>query len=269
MSQPNLLEAFDLLTHAAQIRERLASSAAEVEKRRAMAREARWLREAEETLGEAVKEHAPLLERALALAQLSPARVERAQALQIQWVEALEKLQAGITFHASSRAPVLEALFPGKQKLLALRRAEPGAIEKYSEALEKRLTASYVKRMFAQEPFAFAPPVVEEIRAAFARWQAAVAEPVPPADAGELSQALLAAASRSERLLGQAKLLAAAALIPLEGAYESSGIGAKPRRRVREKPEAPAAPEQAPAPEQQPKAKGRRRRQGETEVEIR
>ncbi|MBI3185834.1 MAG: hypothetical protein HYZ28_27165 [Myxococcales bacterium] len=232
MSQLSPLEAYDLVSHARLVRDRLSAAFAGLGKRQGLARERAWLSEAAEVIGAFLDEHRELAERALALPELSAARDEHVRQTQEEWVDSLEKLQAGITFHAGSRAPVLEALFPPKQKLSSLRKAPREAVEKWAAAFDKRLGASYVKRMFAQPSFAFAPPVVEQLCAAFARWRAANSPAAEPASSAEVLAALVTAGGKAERLVGQARLLAQAALLPVEGSYEASGIGARARRRA-------------------------------------
>ena len=78
------------------------------------------------------------------------------------WVDALEKLHAGITFSASSRAPVIEALFP-HLKFPQLRRAPQDAVNEFATAYERRLKSSYVTRIFAQDDFAIVRPVVDQV----------------------------------------------------------------------------------------------------------
>lgn len=260
-----LIEAYDLIAHAEQVRERIARALASLEGRSGLKRERTWLAAASELLEQTLSPTRPHLERAAALPELAEVREERARTLQNEWVDLLEKLHAGITFHAGSRAPLLETLF-AKVKLPALRRASRETVDEQGASFEKRLATGYVKRMLSQESFAFALPVIEEVRAAFSRWQATATVAEPPEGAAETAGILTAAAKKLELPLRQARLLAEAALAPVAGAWEESGIAAKPRRR----PQHPAAQlepagkqEQAlPAPVPAEEKRPRRRVQG-------
>jgi hypothetical protein len=56
-----------------------------------------------------------------------------------------------------------------------------------------------------------------------------------------------------DRALRQARLIAEAALLPLEGAFEETALHQKPRKRVAKVPAvAPAAPAAEPEPEADP-----------------
>src|ERR671922_270436 len=62
-----------------------------------------------------------------------------------------------------------EARYP-TQKLPALRRAPLDVVRKFHSDFEKRLKSGYVMRMLASDDFAFAQPVIDGVREAYARW---------------------------------------------------------------------------------------------------
>ncbi|MHB8876407.1 MAG: hypothetical protein ACYC8T_22160 [Myxococcaceae bacterium] len=248
------LEAYDLIFHSAQLQDRLSAALATLSKKQGLKREKEWLSGTVELL-HASREGLPaLVEKSLRLPELAGVREEHAATLQGLWVDALERLLAGITFHAGSRAPLIEALFP-RQKLPALRRAKPEVVDGYAAELEKRIAGGYAKRMLAQETFAFALPVIEEVRAAFAPWKASFSgEELPGEEAEAVRAELATAAKKLEVPIRQAKLISEAALTPVNGAYETSGIGLKLRKHTQKPAPAAAqpaagsaAPEAAPA----------------------
>lgn len=227
----SLLDAYDTLTVTQAIAERLAAATARLGKTKGHADEKAWLAIAEAKLSALRGVHAPLLRRAASLPELEVVRGDFADSLQSQAVDAVEKLFAGITFHAGSRSPVLEVL-AAKLKLPQLRRADTEDFAKFCTDFEKRLNGSYLKRQLAADEFAFARPVVEQVRTAFAEWrQAFTPEPLPETEQAEIAKALRTAAKEVELPLKQARLLAEAALAPLDGAYEEAGLNVKPKKR--------------------------------------
>jgi hypothetical protein len=267
------LEATDLLRFADLFSERLAAASIELDRKRGLQREKGWLAAAAELVDAARAPAKGLLDRARMLPELAELREELAGSVQSAWVDALEKLLAGITFHVSSRSPIIEALFP-HQKLVPLRRAPFEVAAKFQADFEKRARTGYVHRMITTDDFAFATPVLEQLRAAFADYQACFSDAsMPEEDAAPIRQALVTAAENLETPLRQARLLAEAALLPVEGAFEQAGLGAKPRKR-NPRPAAAAAPapepelraevEAAPAPEAAPPKKKRGPKAGAT-----
>ena len=261
---PSPLEAYDVIRHSALLSERLAAAQAELEKKRGLKAEKEWLRAAGDLLGAAREPSQGILERARGLPGLEEARDELGAVSQGLWVDALERLLAGITFHAGPRAPVIEAVFP-HAKLPALRKASREAALGFAEDLERRMKTSYVTRTFAEPAFAFALPVLDQLASAFAQWQAVYSgEDMPEPQAAEVLKELLAAAKRLELACRQAKLLADAALAPCGGLFEELGLSAKPKRRSAQPKEqhreaaeeGPASPQAdsppAPPPESEP-----------------
>jgi hypothetical protein len=225
-------EAYDLLAHSELVLERL-SAATPIVQRPGMEAEQRWLDEAAKRVDLAREGIAVVMERAVRLPELESLREEQAAVLQEAWVDVVERLLAGITFHAGSRAPVIEALIPPKVKLPALRRARREISEKFAAELDRRLNGAYVTRIFAQPGFEFAAAVVAQIKEARERWLACFSlEPLCDEESRALRLELTAAARRLDGPMRQARLLAEAALIPVVGAFEESGLGAKPKRRA-------------------------------------
>ncbi len=243
-----IIEAFELARFAEQLAARLAEAHRQLPEGKDHRREREWLEAAEALVTEEVAPVRPLLARARLLPELSFLREEVAEEFQNAWVDGLEKLLAGITFHAGSRAPVLEALFPPKTKLPALRRASRETSAAFQTELERRLKSSYVTRMFAGEDLAFAAPVVEAIRSAFAQYVAAFeGTSLSEEEATSLRTGLSAAARSIELRAQQAKLLAEAALVSVDGAFENAGLNLKPKKRRTAEP----APAPAPVEEEQ------------------
>ena len=239
----NLIEAYDLLRFSEQFQSRLSRVQEDLAGRRGLKREKDWLAAAIELLRAEREPAASPLERARGLPELADLAEEAGAELQGQWVDALEKLHAGITFHASSRAPLIEALFP-HVKFAGLRRANREAAKAYVSELERRLKSGYVTRMLGQEEYAFARPVLEQIASAQARWQAALAAPgLAEEEAAGLRQELVGLAKKVDLALRQARLLAEAALTPVAGAFEAAALNARPKKRTA-KPAA-AKPEEA------------------------
>ena len=258
-------DAFEILRFTQSLHERLLSAQEGLAKRRSADREKAWMAQAIELMDAQRAASAAVLERCRSLPELRPAFDELAHDDQGKWADALEKLQAGITFHGGNRSPLLEALFP-HQKWGGLRRASREDAQKYAAELERRAKSGYVTRMLAQEDHAFAPPVLEQIAAAYAKWQRWFdAAPAPDGEADQAREALLDQAKLADVAIRQAKLIAEAALLRWDGAFDAAGLGAKPRKRAAkpeepkaEEPKAEAAPEPekaAPAEPAEKKAK--------------
>lgn len=241
------LEAYDLVRFADHLQERLAAAEGELSPKRGLKAEKEWLSTAAALLQAAREPSQGLLEKVRGLPELSEVRDEYGAEFQGQWVDALERLLAGITFHAGNRDPIIEALYP-HQKFPALRRADKDALRDYAKELERRLKSSYVSRMLAQPNYAFAAPVLELIAQAWAKWQSAFeGEGMAEELAVELRKELLAAARRLDLAIKQARLLAEAALAPAPGMFEELGLAAKPKKRSKPAPR-PAKEEGAEAP---------------------
>jgi hypothetical protein len=232
MSPSSLLEAFDAVAHSEVFLARLEAARAELSRKQGLKDEKAWLAAAVDRVTAAREGMGDLLTRALRLPHLEPLREEHARTLQQAAVDAVERLQAGITFHGGSRAPLLEALF-ARLKLPALRRADRETFEKFCADFEKRLNGSYVKRMFSDATYAPLGPALEALREAFAAWRAALSPaPLTETETRALADELDAAARRLELPLRQARLLAEAACAPVKNLFESSGLAAKPKKRT-------------------------------------
>lgn len=250
MSALSVLESYDLLRFAEQLRSRIATVQEEhAAKKHLGSREHRWLAEALDVLDAPLAELGWVLEAARALPELEDLAHEVAFERQNKWVDALEKLLAGITFHAGSRSPLIEALYP-HQKLATLRRASREIAGLFASDFDRRLKSGYVTRMLGQEDFAFIHPTVERVKQAYAEWQQGKTGPqVGEEELKVAREGLVALASRAELAVRQAKLIAEAALTPVPNAFEDAGLNAKPRKRsgraAEKAVEAPPAPEVA------------------------
>jgi hypothetical protein len=225
------LEAYDLIRFAEAFEGRLDSADELLAGREGLETEKEWFATAIRLVRSERQPASALLARVKDLPELEEAREEFAFEQQNLWVDALEKLHAGITFCASSRAPVIEALFP-HLKFPQLRRAPRETVSEYVAAYERRLKSSYVTRIFSQDDFAFVRPVVEQVARAHASWLASL-EPssIPDELARPLREELVALGKRLDVAVRQARLLAEASFIPVAGAFEATGLASKPKRR--------------------------------------
>ncbi|HLL55023.1 MAG TPA: hypothetical protein VK447_15820 [Myxococcaceae bacterium] len=257
MSALSTLESFDLLRFSETFHSRLVAAQEDLNAKRGFEREKQWLATAVELLSAERRAVPELLERARTLPELADVAFELASSFQETWVDALEKLLAGIMFHAGSRSPVIEAVFP-HQKFPALRRANKDAAVQFATEFERRLKSSYVTRMMSGDEFSFAKAVLDQISTAYGKWHACFAPPpMAEEDATRLREELPALAKKLDLAMGQARLLAEAALLPFDGAYDGTGLNAKPRKRSAKQDVAEAVPaaEAAPAEPAKPEAK--------------
>jgi hypothetical protein len=225
-------EAYDLIRFAEAFEARLVTASDTLADREGLDSEKEWMATALKLVRATLIPAPALLGRAKDLPELEEAREEFSFQQQNLWVDALEKLHAGITFCASSRSPVIEALFP-HLKFPQLRRASQETVNEFAAAYERRLKSSYVNRIFSQDDFSFVRPVVDQVASAYAAWQASLAPSnLPDAQVAPLRAEMISVASRLDVALRQARLLAEAALIPVPGAFDSSGLAAKPKRRA-------------------------------------
>jgi hypothetical protein len=225
-------EAYDLIRFAEAFEARLVTASDSLADRDGLEPEKEWMATALKLIRTALIPAPALLGRAKDLPELEEAREEFSFQQQNLWVDALEKLHAGITFCSSSRSPVIEALFP-HLKLPQLRRAPQEAVDEFAAAYERRLKSSYVNRIFAQDDFSFVRPVVDQVARAYAAWQASLAPSnLSDAQTAPLRAEMTSVGSRLDVTVRQARLLAEAALVPVPGAFDSSGLAAKPKRRA-------------------------------------
>jgi hypothetical protein len=225
-------EAYDLIRFAEAFEARLVTASDTLADREGLEPEKEWMATALKLVRTALVPAPALLGRAKDLPELEEAREEFSFQQQNLWVDALEKLHAGITFCASSRSPVIEALFP-HLKFPQLRRASQEAVDEFAAAYERRLKSSYVSRIFAQDDFSFVRPVVDQVASAYAAWQESLAPSnLPDAQVAPLRAEMISVASRLDLAVRQARLLAEAALLPVPGAFDSTGLAAKPKRRA-------------------------------------
>lgn len=229
----SLLDAFDAVSWSDQLHRRLEAAGAELSKKQGLRDEKAWLETARQRVAHAREGIGDLLTRVLRLPELEPVREDQARVLQHAAVEAVEKLHAGITFAAGSRAPLLEALY-GKLKLPVLRRCDREDFERFTLDFEKRLSTSYARRMFADPSYAIVLPTLEAMRAAFATWRGVFSDvPLAEHEAQALRDELDAAARKVDLPCRQARLLAEAALAPLKDLLDHSSLDQRPRRRTK------------------------------------
>ncbi|MBZ4415984.1 hypothetical protein [Myxococcus sp. RHSTA-1-4] len=226
------LESYELIRFAEAFEARLATAGEMLAGRPGLESEKRWLADALELVRTTRAPSAGVLDRVKDLPELEEAREEYAFHQQGLWVDALEKLHAGITFTASSRAPVIEALFP-HVKFPQLRRAPRDAVIEYATSYERRTKSAYVTRIFARDDFALVRPVMEQVAAAHTAWRSSH-EPAPltPEVETVLREELVALGRKLDVALRQARLLSEAAVVPVPSVYEAAGLGLKPKRRA-------------------------------------
>lgn len=225
------LEAYDLIRFAEAFEARLAAADELLSGREGLEPEKAWLATAIQLVVTERKPSSELIARVKDLPELEEAREEFAFEQQNRWVDAMEKLHAGITFCASSRSPVIDALFP-HLKFPQLRRAPRELVAEYVTSYERRLKSSYVTRILANDDFAFVRPVLEKVTQAHAAWVASL-EPldIPEEQARPLREELVALGKRLDVAVRQARLLAEAAFVPVPGAFDATGLAAKPKKR--------------------------------------
>ncbi|WP_164017067.1 hypothetical protein [Pyxidicoccus trucidator] len=226
------LESYELIRFAEAFEARLATAGEMLAGRPGLEPEKRWLADALELVRTTRAPSAGVLDHVKDLPELEEAREEYAFHQQGLWVDALEKLHAGITFTASSRAPVIEALFP-HVKFPQLRRAPRDAVIEYATSYERRTKSSYVSRIFARDDFALVRPVMEQVSTAHAEWRSSH-EPAPltPEQENVLREELVTLGRKLEAALRQARLLCEAAMVPVPSVYEAAGLSLKPKRRA-------------------------------------
>ncbi|MFY2559837.1 hypothetical protein ACN469_19555 [Corallococcus terminator] len=226
------LESYELIRFAEAFEGRIATAGEMLAGRPGLEAEKSWLTTALELVRTTRAPASGVVDRVKDLPELDEAREEYSFHQQGLWVDALEKLHAGITFTASSRAPVIEALFP-HLKFAQLRRAPREVIFEYATSYERRTRSSYVSRIFAREDFALVRPVVDQVAAAHAEWRASH-EPAPLSLEQEamLREELVNLGRKLEVALRQARLLSEAALVPVPSVHEAAALGLKPKRRA-------------------------------------
>lgn len=245
-----LAEAFDVVAWSQTLLERLETAQGELSKKQGLKDEKGWLMLAIDRLTAARAELGDLNQRAMRLPELESAREDHARTLQNAAVDAIERLQAGITFVAGTRAPLLEALF-GKVKLPQARRCDREDFERFAADFEKKLSSGYCKRMLAESSYVPVTPVLEQVRTSIDAWRKGFSpEPLTSTEELTLREEIIGHARRLELPMRQAKLLAEAALAPVRNAFEDSGIGQKPKKRKVEatEPEPVEAAEETPEP---------------------
>lgn len=232
MSATSAPDAFEVLKFTQGFLTKLEEAQALLEQRGAGEFERGWIAQGIALVSSEARGIPAVLEQVRALPELTELAARMAEEDQGRWVDALERLVAGITFTAGSRSPLIEALFP-HQKWPVLRRAIREDVVRFQAEFERRSKAGYVTRLLAADELSVVRPVFDQVAQAFARWQACFQPVRLSAEELEgLRGQLGAAAARADRVVRQARLLAEAALLAAEGgAYEALGLSAKPRRR--------------------------------------
>ena len=123
----SLLESYDAVAFTAVLDERLTAATARLAKVRGLSEEKAWLEAAVARLAEPRAPHLELLQKAARLPELEVVRSVQILGLQNLGVDAVERLQAGITFHTGSRMPLLDSLFDAGWKARRLERFDPAA----------------------------------------------------------------------------------------------------------------------------------------------
>jgi len=232
MSSLTASEAFEILRFAQQYVPRLEQASDLLETKEAPAAERGWLEQAISRLNAELAAAPAVLERARALPDLAETVQALATEDQGRWVDTLEKLVAGITFTASSRSPLIEALLPN-QKWPALRRASREDVTRYQAEFERRAKTSYATRMLGSDDMAVVRPVMDQVTAAYARWFACFSPaPLEEGEAQAIRTELRNLAEKVDLAVRQSRLLAEAALLGSEGALEELGLHAKPKKRA-------------------------------------
>lgn len=225
------LDAFDLVSHSEQLHARLDAASAELSKKQGLREEKAWLETARQKVANARQGIGNLLTRVLRLPELEGVKEDQARVLQNAAVDAVERLQSGISFAAGARAPLLEALY-GKLKIPVLRRCDREDFEKFCIDFEKRLSTTYAKRMFADPTFSVVMPALQQLHEAFGTWRGVfTSDALPEAEQQALRDELDAVARKLELPCRQARLLAQAALAPLRELLDESGLAQKPKKR--------------------------------------
>jgi hypothetical protein len=209
------LEHYRLSLQAQSLAEKIDRRSREAIGLKGFSREKAWLADAHALLSERIEAMAAPLQAAQRLPELEGERDTFARGPQHAWVDALERLWAGISFHLGRRAPLLEALFP-HQKFAALRKPKPEVVRAFQADLERRTKSSYVQRMLADGDAQFALPVLAEVTARFSAWAETLAAPALEGDEAEAArEAVRTTARRLEPAMKQAKHLLEAANLAL------------------------------------------------------
>jgi len=210
-----ILEHHRLTQQARALAEKIDRRSREAIGQKGHAREQAWLADAAALLAERIDGMDEPLQAARYLPELEAERETFARAPQQAWVDALEKLWAGISYHLGRRAPLLEALFP-HGKFAALRKPKPELVRSYAADFEKRRHKSYVERLLADEDAAFVHPLLTEIAARLGEWEGVLVAPVLEGEAAENArEAVRRAARQLEPAIRQAKHLLEAANLTL------------------------------------------------------
>lgn len=239
-----LIDAFDTVIFAETFLERLHEASKRIAKKQLL-EEKQWVQTAIERLSAVVVPVAGVMTKCAQLPELEEVRPDLARTVQNAAIDAVERLQAGITFHLGPRAPVIEELFAAK--LPPLRRANREDFENFITSFNRKLKTQYIKRTLAGDDCAPVQGALTAVTQGFDAWRASFSpEPLPEHEAETLRAQLTVAADSISPVLHQARLLVEAALVPVEGLFAELGLAAKPKKRSAPKPvpaaQAPIAP---------------------------
>ncbi|MDB4946356.1 MAG: Phage protein [Labilithrix sp.] len=228
----SLLDAFEIVAQAETLKPRIEAALAEVAKNERLVDEKAWVAAGCARLAAACEGTAKdLLTRALRIPELEPLRPEHARTLQGAVVDALEHLQAAISYAGGVRSPLLEALYY-KLKIIPLRKADREEFDAFCTDFEKRLGSTYARRMLASADYAPVNGALDKLRAAIATWRSIfVAEPASGEEADALRAELEGTARRVDTAARQARLLAQAALAPLKEVDAATLLALKKKKR--------------------------------------
>jgi hypothetical protein len=225
------IECYDFLLYAQELLKRLQGAHAELQKKQGLKDEKSWLEQSISRLEQLLTPTGELLKKCVALPELESARAEHSRMQQELAVEAMERLEAGITFHGGSRSPLRETLFD-TLKFSQLVRVDAVEFEKKCIELEKKMNATYSKRMLGEPVFRPLEPTVLALAESISNWRNSLKAPdISSDDRQGLIDELDAAARKLELPIRQSKLLAEAACAPVKELFETSQIAFKPKKR--------------------------------------
>ena len=130
MNSEASLAAYETVSSARDLLERLNFALAELSGKPGLTEEKGWLTTGIDRLNVAYGDVGDLLSRVMLLPELESVREDHLRSLQQEAVDSIERLQGGITFHFGARAPIVETLF-GRIKAPMLRRCDGSEFEKF------------------------------------------------------------------------------------------------------------------------------------------
>jgi hypothetical protein len=232
MNFVSIQEAQDLVTFAAQARDRLSLASAKLEAANDEQIEERaWLAAAARRLSMGLEDTQSALLEAAELPELAGARKLKGEALSHAWADAVESVFDAIVANVSGNGPLIEALFP-HQRFASLRRPGTSAQSFWLE-FERRSESAYVRRLCGDSAYEFLPPLLEAAKETERKLREAISPKALPAPKAErLRERVSTAAERLELALRQTRSLSEAAFAATPSVIAELGLDAKPKRRV-------------------------------------